>query len=238
MTENAKITNRDEVIEKVLKWEKQEVRRKRKKKTTKKTTKTTTQTNKKRKEATSNINDDKQIETIFRKHVKTSFAKIDSNRLNRALQQKITILESKIDVGFYKFRILGTQGKTYRVRFEPNKTSCSCPDATNHICKHLMLVLAKVFKEPQDSVLYTSNNICKEDFERLGLQREFYCAEKVAKRRDYKEDDECCICCDELGKEPLVFCKSTCGNNFHKLCMQKCLKVQRLCPICRQEWNE
>jgi hypothetical protein len=54
-------------------------------------------------------------------------------------------------------------------------------------------------------------------------------------------EGECPICYDDLepGKDAIVYCKASCGNNVHKDCMQKWIEMTRdkaTCPYCRATW--
>lgn len=55
-------------------------------------------------------------------------------------------------------------------------------------------------------------------------------------------DGDCPICFDSLaGSAKTTFCRSQCGANFHKDCIQHWLQQQRAkptCPMCRGPWEE
>ena len=67
---------------------------------------------------------------------------------------------------------------------------------------------------------------------------------KTVPRKDVDGED-CPICFDELGSDlsQLTFCKSTCGTNFHKKCIQMWVRQSKYkrggptCPACRQPWE-
>ena len=55
-------------------------------------------------------------------------------------------------------------------------------------------------------------------------------------------EGECPICYTEFksSKEQIVYCRSACGNNVHKACMQTWAAARSgntTCPICRSTWT-
>ncbi|KAK5992526.1 hypothetical protein PT974_05937 [Cladobotryum mycophilum] len=121
--------------------------------------------------------------------------------------------------------------------------SCDCNEAQyeSH-CKHLIYVLSKVLHARYDLV-YQIALVSPE------LREIFINAPPIdppvdakydnAKRKDV--EGECPICFDELNKdssEELVWCRLSCGQNFHKACFDNWVRVRgrHTCPLCRGKW--
>ena len=47
-----------------------------------------------------------------------------------------------------------------------------------------------------------------------------------------KQKNECSICLESIGIQRATL---NCGHTFHKSCIQKCIKTQNKCPLCRAE---
>ena len=47
-------------------------------------------------------------------------------------------------------------------------------------------------------------------------------------------EEKCCICCVEFEEGEAVF-ETECRHLHHHECLQKWLRVKRICPLCRQE---
>ena len=60
----------------------------------------------------------------------------------------------------------------------------------------------------------------------------------TVKRKSLEADADCPICFDPLEEGTLVFCRGTCGTNFHAGCIQRWMAqaAHRNCPNCRQPW--
>ncbi|KAI9312083.1 hypothetical protein BX666DRAFT_1988628 [Dichotomocladium elegans] len=185
-------------------------------------------------------------------------------RLRRALSQRMYVISRERKNAYTEtFDVLGSIGNLYKVTVGP-KLGCSCRDFRYRRvhCKHIFLVLARVFHLTGESRAYQRLTLTPNELELI-----FSCCtpdpcvlanEQIqqaikdkregkptdtGKRRPLKEAD-CPICYEELDESDIsqtVFC-STCGNNIHKSCFEQwsnSLKSRYqsvTCVFCRSEW--
>ena len=100
----------------------------------------------------------------------------DIDRLNRALSQRLYLIEEKdisnTEESFHflgrRYDVLGSTGNVYNVLIS-KFPSCSCPDFTgkNHVCKHLFFVMIKVLHEPKTSLLVYQKALLQSELENL-----------------------------------------------------------------------
>lgn len=53
-----------------------------------------------------------------------------------------------------------------------------------------------------------------------------------------EDDDECCICLENLNNSSINNCenyKLVCGHHFHRNCLQKWLTEKQKCPLCNKK---
>ncbi|CDS06873.1 hypothetical protein LRAMOSA09398 [Lichtheimia ramosa] len=190
-------------------------------------------------------------------------------RLDRALKQRMYVVNRTLQHHHHiQFHVLGSTGNYYTVDIT-NTMKCNCLDYRYRRlhCKHLLLVLARVFHvqkgSPAYSKLHLTNQELQDVFANCTPEPSVMVSDTVkelinnklhgvpvveeessVQRRDLDEVD-CPICYESLAEEPLVtitFCR-TCGNNVHQDCFNKWsqqLTRQRLavtCVFCRSEWK-
>ncbi|OAK95955.1 hypothetical protein IQ06DRAFT_297459 [Phaeosphaeriaceae sp. SRC1lsM3a] len=169
----------------------------------------------------------------------------------RALTQRLTVLSRERcgtdDVPEETVVMAGSTGNVYtqRVKLVP---SCDCPHANKgNQCKHIIYVMLRVLKARED-VAYQLALTTTELRELLknappipGVETDPTDAlgEQDGNRKPI--EGECPICYDELDpeKDVIVYCKSSCGNNVHRDCMQMWIAVaskKATCPYCRAAW--
>ncbi|KAK4519506.1 Elongation of fatty acids protein 2 [Mucor velutinosus] len=190
-------------------------------------------------------------------------------RILRAMKQRMFVMSRELspqDDTIENFEVIGSIGNTYTVTIG-NVISCSCMD---HIirrthCKHILMVLLKVYRLGLDSPMFQSLRTSNEDRLRarsggrnvdhsvlvptairekiLKLttgHSEAHSTEQVNERRPLDTSD-CPICFEEFeqAKINLIdYCK-VCGNNIHQECfnMWKASKGRDVtCVYCRAQW--
>lgn len=171
----------------------------------------------------------------------------------RALTQRLTVLSRERcgtdDAPEEKVVIAGSTGNVYTVHigFLPR---CDCPHANKgNQCKHVIYVMLRVLKA-QEKIAYqlalTSSEL-REVFKHAppipGVETDNKDASGEQDGNRKPVEGECPICYDELesGKDAIVYCKASCGNNIHKNCMQKWISMARgkaTCPYCRAKWMD
>lgn len=170
-----------------------------------------------------------------------------SSRLDRALHQRILMLEEYINLprttGSYK--ILGSTGNTYQVQITPEFCTCTCPDHRQRSlnCKHILFVLVQVLgctQTPLTRRLLKSKFKIRNDHQHAQLPNvdDMKTSGVVQKPLN---DGDCPICLEPLRpSETIVYCKSTCGNNVHSVCMNRWIQQMKpkgpCCPLCRCQW--
>ncbi|KAL1933069.1 hypothetical protein VTP01DRAFT_8747 [Rhizomucor pusillus] len=186
------------------------------------------------------------------------------SRLNRARTQKMFVI-SRETTGTYTqcFQLLGSTGNVYTVVIG-EQMSCDCHDYIfrRMHCKHILLVLMRVFSAPPISPAFKSTKISKaaalELFANSKPDPSVMVGPEIKELIDKKlngEDTEiqgatqrsldvdCPICFEtfeESERPMIVFCK-VCGNNIHKA--RACFDAWKsrcydtvTCVYCRSEW--
>lgn len=183
---------------------------------------------------------------MFRKKAPQSYLTVKE----RALTQRLTVLSRERcgsdDVPEESVTIAGSTGNIYTVSIGLIP-SCDCPHAKKgHQCKHVVYVMLRVLKAPE-SIACQLALVSSELRELIKNAPPIPGVETNGK--DGTEQDgnrkpmegECPICYDELDhKEDIVYCRSSCGNNIHKVCMQNWTAAARgnaTCPYCRAVWE-
>ncbi|KAJ6201899.1 RING finger domain-containing protein [Bipolaris maydis] len=180
---------------------------------------------------------------IFRKKAPQSYLVVKE----RALTQRLTVLSRERcgtdDVPEEKVLIAGTTGNVYTVSIGL-VPSCDCPHAKGgHQCKHIIYVMLRVLKA-REEIAYQLALVSSELREVMRNAPPIPGTETEKQSEDGNRkpiEGECPICYDELdAKEDTVFCKTSCGNNIHKVCMQNWVAAARnnaTCPYCRANWD-
>lgn len=153
---------------------------------------------------------------------------------------------------------MGNSGSAYDIRVDERRVFCSCPDhaSRGNLCKHLMFVLIRACKMPQQDIFrdyYSVNRFnsteetltkCQEFFQRReeGLEGERFrpdpvdtkSAKEVAVRPtvERKEIDDCCpICYEDFAdtqNENTVWCRYGCGKSLHENCFLRWSQSQSM----------
>ncbi|KAI8969716.1 hypothetical protein BDB01DRAFT_816447 [Pilobolus umbonatus] len=188
-------------------------------------------------------------------------------RIIRALKQRMFVVSRELNKDNFteEFNVLGSVGNSYKVTVN-NQIKCSCMDYAlrrGH-CKHILMILLKVYHLPFEHPWYKS---LKSSMDQRSEALVCYAKtvdpsvlvpadirEKIlsicngqssssaanAQRRPLDTSD-CPICFEEFEEpaEPTIeFCK-VCGNNIHKECLQQWLQAKKYdatCVYCRAPW--
>ena len=183
---------------------------------------------------------------IFRKWAPQSYLNVKE----RALTQRLTVLSRQRcgsrDMPEEKVTIAGSTGNVYTVSINLIP-SCNCPHARKgNQCKHIVYVMLRVLKAPEDiayQLALISSELRQVIWNAPPIPGARTNGKKGAKQDGNRKpiEGECPICYDELDdKERTVYCKSSCGNNIHMVCMQKWIAAARsnaTCPYCRAKWE-
>ncbi|KAH3916997.1 hypothetical protein HBH56_050480 [Parastagonospora nodorum] len=169
----------------------------------------------------------------------------------RAMTQRLTVLSRERcgtdNVPEEKVLMAGSTGNVYtqRIKLVP---SCDCPHARfGNQCKHIIYIMLRVLKA-REEIAYQLALTTSELRELLknappipGVETDLTDANGEQDGNRKPIEGECPICYDDLepGKDAIVYCKASCGNNVHKDCMQKWIAMTRdkaTCPYCRATW--
>ncbi|KAL5120483.1 hypothetical protein ACEQ8H_001501 [Pleosporales sp. CAS-2024a] len=169
----------------------------------------------------------------------------------RAMTQRLTVLSrarcGTDEVAEEKVVMAGSTGNVYtqRIKLVP---SCDCPHAIKgNQCKHIIYVMLRVLKAREEIAyqlaLTTSElrDVLKNAPPIPGVETDPTDARGEQDGNRKPIEGECPICYDKLesGKDAIVYCKASCGNNVHKDCMQKWIAMTKgkpTCPYCRAKW--
>jgi len=169
----------------------------------------------------------------------------------RAMTQRLTVLSRERcgsdEAPEEKVVMAGSTGNVYtqQIKLEP---SCDCPHAMRgNQCKHIIYVMLRVLKA-RENIAYQLALTTSELREVLknappipGVETDPTDAQGELDGNRKPIEGECPICYDDLNLETdqIVYCKTSCGNNVHKGCMQKWIamaKCKATCPYCRATW--
>lgn len=170
----------------------------------------------------------------------------------RALTQRLTVLSRERcgtdEIPQEKVRVAGSTGNVYTIQIGIIPR-CDCPHAMKgNQCKHIVYVMLRVLKARED-IAYQLALLSSELRELIknappipGVETDGKDGTEIEGEDTNRKpiEGECPICYDELeDKEHTVYCKSSCGNNVHKDCMQKWIAISKgkaTCPYCRAKW--
>ncbi|KAF3036932.1 hypothetical protein E8E12_005712 [Didymella heteroderae] len=173
---------------------------------------------------------------------------------SRALTQRLTVLSRERcgtdELPEEKVVIAGSTGNVYTVNVGLIP-SCNCPHARKgNQCKHIIYIMLRVLKAREEIAyqLALTDTELRELIKNAPLIPgvETDGNDKPGEEQDGNRkpiDGECPICYDELDlkKDDIVYCKTSCGNNVHKACMQSWIQVAArgnvTCPYCRATWD-
>ncbi|XP_051877974.1 E3 ubiquitin-protein ligase ZSWIM2 [Pristis pectinata] len=181
---------------------------------------------------------------------------------DQALNTTIYILRELGPVGF----LLKEEGiaKCFKVNIgNPHNCSCSTFLKENDLCKHICWVLLKKFRLPRDhecafqlglvdrEIEILLNNLHTDETIQLPnrnskIKQNVEEAVGVVLQKEIYPEDVCPICQEELlkTKQPVTYCRYTCGNSVHIKCMKIWIEHQTKtenettikCPLCREEF--
>lgn len=172
---------------------------------------------------------------------------LDPARVQRALtQQRIRLLDT---IAPGQYLIQGSQDNNWTVHLDGTHVECTCPDNQNRgaVCKHLIFVLIRVLHKPITAArtvrqLLTDVPVappapveCSSDI----LMR-IWQAHPDWKQPRYVEGAECAVCFEAMDptREYIWWCRTTCGNTMHRLCIEQCMAHGiQTCPHCRHSWR-
>ncbi len=145
-------------------------------------------------------------------------------RVERAMNQRLFLLNYKKIENDYLFEVEGSTGKSYNVIVSEN-IRCSCIDFIKRkkICKHIIFIVCKVYKikinddNPNINILF--------NFEDIDLEK------SVMKQLVM---GDCCICFDSTDNGEKC---NTCVGVFHGECINMWLRLNNNCPMCRTKWT-
>lgn len=134
--------------------------------------------------------------------------------------------------------------------------SCSCK--SKDICSHILFVLIKILRVPQENPLLWQLSLVDSEVQQI-LQGRFrreivkpkpktsIKKDKVneIERKPIEEDEPCPICQEEMINDisSTTYCKVGCGNSMHIKCMivwaehRQSIGESVTCPLCRADWG-
>lgn len=185
------------------------------------------------------------------------------SRKYRGLTQPLYIVECRMTDECFDCDIMGTTGNVYTVKML-NEPICTCPDFSQRgmRCKHIYFLLIKGLKISHDDAedLFYDDEDLEDMRERIHNTAHLFVSD--AKRKKYKkmkksheggvtdnkvaqksfEGASCPICLDDLKEtDHIVYCQYTCGNNYHKQCIdefKKAFKGRFKCTLCQGYWEQ
>ena len=168
-------------------------------------------------------------------------------RIERALSERIYLLHAEQSTDKWKFKVRGQSSNVYEQELSPSTFSCSCPDygKRHSFCKHLLYLICRIGLQ-MDIGMKVSTRSTNWNSERYqACSRSWY--NRLSSRISESEPDithvrehegDCPICFEELGKNLLAECKTTCHNWFHQDCIHAWISSgHKTCPTCRSIWE-
>lgn len=180
----------------------------------------------------------------FRRSAPQSYLQIKS----RALTQRFTVMGRERcgtnDLPGENVTIAGSTGNVYTVKIGL-RPDCDCPHSNKgNQCKHIIYVMLRVLKA-REEIAYQLALTSSELREVFTKAPPIPSADSESKSSDGNRkpiEGECPICYTEFDPdtESVVYCRSACGNNVHKECMQNWATARSgnaTCPMCRSPWS-
>lgn len=183
------------------------------------------------------------------------------DRLRRSNQRLFMVKQKRVSESDVHFTIMGTNGNIYNTKIN-EQPNCNCPDFKKRYeegkvgpCKHLIFVFLRVLKLSQRDPSWWQIRLLPKEAEDIleniphhdsgilvdeRVRRQYEIATETIKRKSIEGD--CPVCFEDLRQANLsrpqdfvTFC-TTCGHNFHELCIRNWIQVQSrpACPLCRQ----
>jgi len=172
-------------------------------------------------------------------------------RLGKARKVKLYLLQQS---GSNSFLVAGdSPEQKYKVNIGPQ--TCSCGKGPG--CLHLLFIMLRVFKIPENDSRLTARELKEFEIEALFRSHEDRKKSRVLRSRQQsmenldtenslaiqsypilEEDALCPICQDEMHDEDGLTSCSGCHNNLHHHCMSKWTETGEnvFCPLCRSSW--
>ena len=189
-----------------------------------------------------------------------------SDRIGRALSQRMYLLEEEARGDGRLYKILGSTGNVYDVTID-REPSCSCPDARKgNICKHIFFVMVRVLRCDRDAPIVHQKALLSSELRALfdrcdghrwrppeandATKRAYLEATgRTPKKKQRQEEppppvdddsqDDCAICFEPLGTANLTRCQNACKKALHAECLRKWARAAKgnvTCPTCRAPW--
>ncbi|KAL0086212.1 hypothetical protein J3Q64DRAFT_1738688 [Phycomyces blakesleeanus] len=185
------------------------------------------------------------------------------DRISRSRDEHMMVVLREMIEPFYEmFAVLGSGVNVYNV-YIGRKMSCTCFDhrMRRTMCKHIIMVLLKVFRLPSNSIIFLGRGVTQRQIEAVFETRipdvsvsDYQSQErlktaipdplktKVPPQRRSLDTSDCPICFEEFEEETITtvaFCW-TCGNNIHEVCFDMWKKSRHgsvTCVFCRSKWR-
>lgn len=169
------------------------------------------------------------------------------DRIQRATDQRIYILEKKVERQLVRFVTMGNSCKTYNVSIKrTGACSCTCPDyrfhgmRTGQPCKHILYVVVRVLRCEPSTMFNVEESkdlfvLARRSHAPLPVVFDVPVESDLPERTPVFDPSQSCpICydCMDLESEELHVCRR-CTKFFHQQCVNKWLKVRNTCPMCR-----
>ncbi len=144
-------------------------------------------------------------------------------RLERALNQRMFLLNHSTDNDSHTFEVEGSSDKQYTVILKKEGTSCNCIDFMKRkkICKHIMFVICRIYKKTLVS-----------DNPNIDLTDVIDSEEPIYKQMI---TGDCAICFEHADKG--LKCDTCTNGIFHNECIGIWLRINNNCPMCRSKWH-
>ncbi|CAO3588073.1 unnamed protein product [Absidia cylindrospora] len=187
-------------------------------------------------------------------------------KIERVRREKLFVMSrNSISPTHETFEVIGSTGNLYKVNIG-SRLSCSCRDFIHRRthCKHILMILLKMFRlHPSSPVFTTMNpsmNTLRDIFSSCVPDPGSFIPQELKDTIDKKikgepaqsdtktarrpiDTSDCPVCCNEFDEKEIqniLFCR-VCGNNIHVECfeMWKKTKVVNItCVYCRSPWEE
>jgi hypothetical protein len=185
-------------------------------------------------------------------------------RIDKCNYESIYLLESIINNNDITLKLSGSTLNIYTISIYNSIISCDCPDfkkckLKNIYCKHICFVICFIGKI-YNYETFNRNILNKEELETIHSRLLDNCSNDpdiiweyiINKYNTIKNtenkfiikelpiiESECSICFDNINNnDKLVKCPE-CKNVFHCECMQKWLKINKTCVLCRNDiWKQ
>ena len=168
------------------------------------------------------------------------------NRYERALNQKLYLLNIEEHDEYMVFDVRGSTNNIYNIKLDKINYSCSCPDhqTRNNVCKHILFIIGKIGEETTIARnLFNFSHIYDENIYNVAIDSIKERLKKLKKEKRKKEkkdnnikcskDEICCICFESLDHD--LYHETNCNNYFHNSCIDKWLQNKDSCPLCRNK---